>query len=51
MQFALYEVRLVLGMLLRRFEILPVDGSEVGTCAAGTLRPDRALNVIVKPRQ
>jgi cytochrome P450 len=50
MQFALHEARLVLGMLLRQFEIHPVNGSEVGACAAGTLRPNRTLNIRLQPR-
>jgi len=52
MQFSLYEARLVLGMLLQRFEVHPTTGdSEVGTRAAGTLRPAGRLGVRLKPRQ
>ena len=51
MQFSLYEARLVLAMLLRRFEVLSVGGGEVGARAQGTLRPDTALMVRRKPRQ
>ena len=51
MQFSLYEARLVLGMLLRRFEVHTVGGSDIGTRAEGTLRPDGALKVLLKPRQ
>ena len=50
MQFSLYEARLVLGMLLRQFEVLPTGGAEVGTCALGTLRPDGELKVLLRPR-
>lgn len=50
MQFSLYEARLVLGMLLRQFEIHPTGDPEVGTRAAGTLRPDGELSVLLRPR-
>jgi cytochrome P450 len=50
MQFALYEARLVLGMLLRQFDVHTVSGPEVGTCALGTLRPDGELRVLLRPR-
>jgi len=49
-QFSLYEARLVLAMLLRRFEVHAAAGSEVGVCAAGTLRPDGELRVLLEPR-
>jgi cytochrome P450 len=51
MQFSLHEARLVLAMLLRRFEMLSVGGDEVGARAQGTLRPDTALMLRRKPRQ
>jgi cytochrome P450 len=51
MQFSLYEARLVLGMLLRRFEVYAADAKQVGTCASGTLRPDGELRLLLKPRQ
>lgn len=50
MQFALYEARLVLGMLLRQFEVEATSGPEVDTCAMGTLRPDGELSVLLRPR-
>jgi cytochrome P450 len=50
MQFSLYEARLVLGMLLRRFEVCAADSKRVGACARGTLRPDGALRLVFKPR-
>ena len=50
MQFAVNEARLVLGMLLRRFEVHPAGGNAVGTCAAGTLRPAGTLRLRLKPR-
>ncbi len=50
MQFSLYEARLVLATLLRRFEVDSTGGDEVGTCAAGTLRPAGALKVRLKSR-
>lgn len=50
MQFSLYEARLVLAMLLRRFEVCSTDRKQVGTCARGTLRPDSALRLLFKPR-
>lgn len=50
LQFSLYEARLVLGMLLRQFEIHPTGDPEVGTRAAGTLRPDGELSVLLRPR-
>lgn len=51
MQFSLYEARLVLSMLLKRFEIHSTGGAEVGTCAAGTLRPAGALRVRLVTRR
>ncbi len=51
MQFSLYEARLVLSMLLKHFEIHATDGPEVGTCAAGTLRPAGALRVRLVARR
>jgi cytochrome P450 len=50
MGFSLYEARLVLAMMLRRFRILPGDGAQVGCRAAGTLRPDRPIRVEIAPR-
>jgi cytochrome P450 len=50
MQFSLHEARLVLAILLRRFEIHSTGGDEVGTCAAGTLRPAGELKVRLKSR-
>ena len=50
MQFSLYEARLVLGMLLRRFEVYAADAKQVGTCASGTLRPAGELGLLLKPR-
>jgi len=50
MQFSLYEARLVLGMLLKRFHVQSAGGREVGSCAAGTLRPDGKLEVRISPR-
>lgn len=50
MQFSLYEARLVLGMLLRRYKVHAAGGGDVGVCAAGTLRPDGELRVLLKPR-
>lgn len=50
MQFSLYEARLVLGMLLRQFEVHPADGPLVGSRAVGTLRPDAELSVLLRPR-
>jgi cytochrome P450 len=50
MQFSLYEARLVLAILLSRFAIHSAGGQEVGTCAAGTLRPAAALRVRLKLR-
>lgn len=50
MQFALYEARLVLGMLLRQFEVHTTSGPEVDTCSRGTLRPDGELRVLLRPR-
>jgi cytochrome P450 len=50
MQFSLYEARLVLGILLRDFELVSTGGPLVGVCAAGTLRPDRALRVRLAQR-
>jgi cytochrome P450 len=51
MQFSLYEARLVLSMLLKRFEIHSTGGAQVGTCAAGTLRPAGALRVRLVARR
>jgi cytochrome P450 len=45
MQFSLFEARLVLAMILRRFRIRLPDDREIGCVAAGTLRPDR--NIII----
>jgi len=45
MQFALYEARLVLAMILRRYRIEPVGREEVGCRAAGTLKPARPLMI------
>ena len=50
MQFTMYEARLVLGMLLRQYEIGPVAGPTVDVCAAGTLRPHGKLQVRLSPR-
>ncbi len=50
MQFSLYEARLVLGMLLKRFHVQSAGGREVGSCAAGTLRPDGKLEVRISSR-
>ena len=50
MQFSLYEARLVLGMLLRHFEPQPVPGDEVGSRAAGTLRPAGKLEIRLQRR-
>lgn len=50
MQFAVNEARLVLGMLLRRFEIHPAGDNAVGVRAAGTLRPAGKLRLHLKPR-
>ena len=48
--FSLYEARLVLALMLRRFRIRAGDGAEVGCRAAGTLRPDRPIRVDIVPR-
>lgn len=50
MQFALYEARLVLGTLLRRFEIRVPEGSVIGCRAAGTLKPDGDIRIAVAAR-
>lgn len=50
MQFALYEARLVLATILRRYRIEPVDEEQVGCRAAGTLKPARALTIRVGRR-
>jgi len=51
MQFALYEARLVLAMVLRRYRIGTVDDNEVGCRAAGTLKPDRPIRLRLVPRR
>ena len=51
MQFSLVEAKLVMAMLLRRSEIHSAGGREVGTRAAGTLRPDGDLRVRVTTRR
>jgi cytochrome P450 len=43
MQFSLLEARLVLSLILRRFNVEPLLGPEIGCVAAGTLRPDQAI--------
>jgi cytochrome P450 len=50
MQFALYEARLVLAMILKRYRVQPADAQPVGCRAAGTLRPDRDILVELKAR-
>lgn len=49
MQFSLYEARLVLSILLRRFEV-HTEGPQVGCEAAGTLRPDAPIRATLKRR-
>jgi enediyne biosynthesis protein E7 len=43
MQFSLLEARLVLSLILRRFNVESLHGPEIGCVAAGTLRPDQAI--------
>jgi len=50
MQFALYETRLVLSILLQRFEV-HAEGPEIGCQAVGTLRPDAPIVVSLRLRQ
>lgn len=50
MQFSLHEARLVLSVLLRRFEV-HAEGPEIGCKAAGTLRPDAPIRVSLRARQ
>jgi len=45
MQFSLLEARLVLSLILKRFNIEPLHGPEVGCVAAGTLRPDQTIGI------
>jgi cytochrome P450 len=45
MQFSLLEARLVLSLILRRFKVEPYLEPEIGCVAAGTLRPDRAIQI------
>jgi len=50
MQFALYEARLVLSMILTRYRVGTVDEAPVGCRAAGTLRPSRPIRLRLDPR-
>lgn len=50
MQFALYEARLVLAMILTRYRVCAVGDTEVGCLAAGTLKPDRPIRLGIEPR-
>jgi cytochrome P450 len=50
MQFSLYEARLIMSILLRRFEF-HADGAEIGCQAAGTLRPAAPIRVSLGIRQ
>jgi cytochrome P450 len=45
MQFSLLEARLVLSLILRRFNVKPLDGPGIGCVAAGTLRPDQTIRI------
>jgi cytochrome P450 len=45
MQFSLLEARLVLSLILRRFNVEPLLGPEIGCVAAGTLRPDQTIRI------
>lgn len=50
MQFALYEARLILAMILARYRVGAVEGMDVGCRAAGTLKPDRPIRLGIEPR-
>ena len=50
MQFSLMEARLVLSMILRRFTVQAEKGPEIGCVAAGTLKPDRPIRIVLVPR-
>lgn len=45
MQFSLLEAKLVLSLILKRFNIEPLHGPEVGCVAAGTLSPDQTIGI------
>lgn len=45
MQFSLLEAKLVLSLILKRFNIEPLHGPEVRCVAAGTLRPDQTIGI------
>jgi hypothetical protein len=41
----LLEARLVLSLILRRFNVEPLAGPDIGCVAAGTLRPDQTVRI------
>jgi cytochrome P450 len=43
MQFSLLEAPLVVSLILRRFNVEPLDEPDIGCVAAGTLRPDQTI--------
>ena len=45
MQFSLLEARLVLSLIVRRFNVEPLHGPEIGCVAAGTLRPNQSIRI------
>jgi hypothetical protein len=50
MPFSLLEARLVLSLILRRFNVKPLAGDAIGWVAAGTLRPERAIRITLVQR-
>lgn len=50
MHFALYEAKMVLGLLLRRFSVRLAVDQDIGCRAQGTLRPARPIRVFLTPR-
>jgi cytochrome P450 len=50
MPFSLFEARLMLSLILRRFNVEPLAGHAIGCVAAGTLRPERAIRITLVQR-